>query len=137
MHERQRCAEIEPVAAINHSAHHGVVCQQTRKGLTLDRHHPTRGDLLDDRTGEDVAPGIDQVGDDLFRRRRLLQKGLDSTVAIDRNQAVRAGVLYRGQVQRDITGGLHVRAHECIDVQTAEDVSVKDDNGIVGSGLQV
>ena len=30
-----------------------------------------------------------------------------------------------------------MRAHECIDVQAAEDVSVKDDNGIVGSGLQV
>ena len=30
-----------------------------------------------------------------------------------------------------------MRAHECIDVQTTEDVSVKDDNGIIGSGLQV
>ena len=58
-------ADVHPVAV------KGVTVQpmvhQARKHLALDRHHPSRGDQIQDLALQDVSPGRDLVGVDVVR----------------------------------------------------------------------
>ena len=131
--QRLRRTDVAPVGRLAIADHHGTVAKQPRKRLALQGHHLTGGDRVDDAAPEDVAAGVDLVGD---RIRRLLEERQHPIVSIGRHTAEGGRVRHLDQMQGQLGIGRVDMLQLSGDVVAGQLVAVEHDHPIVGGAQQ-
>lgn len=135
-HEGLGGAQVQPVRGVDHALEVGAGREQVGERLAFHGDGAARRDRVDDRAAEHVGARVDLVGDDLLGRLGLLQEGLDPARRVRGDQAERPRVLDPGQVQGDVRAGGLVLVHQGTDVEAGEDVTVEDEDRVVGSRVE-
>ena len=94
------------------------------------------GNVVDQRSPEDVTTGVDLIRHDLFWRLGLFEKSRHVSIGIGGHQPKCTWILDPREVQRNVGIRITPRLNETGNVESSKNVAVKDDDGIVRPGLQ-
>ncbi|SKU75638.1 Uncharacterised protein [Mycobacteroides abscessus subsp. abscessus] len=132
-HKVFRGPHVSPVTGVDVPTHLGSTAQQTREYLPLNRNRPTRRDLLNQLTPEDVTTGVDLISGRVFG---LLEECGNLAVGIGRYTTECAWIADAYQMQGQISLGLFMLCEKIFQIQAGEHIAIEDQRGVVSQMVQ-